>query len=87
VQSYTVTPLQRTLQPKDQERLTAAIRRAGFESSQEQEKMLNILLQNPASMEYDSPLSAPFFILLLSHDVAFMSSEQMTSRIAEPDVD
>jgi hypothetical protein len=85
VQLYTVKPPQRSLRPKDQERLTAAIRRAGFESPQEQEKMLNILLQNPASMEYDFPLPAPLFIHLLSHDAAFMSSEQVTSRTPEPD--
>ena len=87
VQSYTVKPPQRSLQPKNQEQLTAAIRRAGFESPQEQEKMLNILLQNPASMEYDFPFPSPFFVLLLSHDLASISSYQATSRTLEPDFD
>lgn len=51
VQSYTAKPPQRSLQPKDQVRLTAAIRQAGFDCPEEQEKVLNILLQSPASME------------------------------------
>lgn len=50
VRSYTVHTPQRSLRSKDQERLAAAIRRAGFESPQEQEKMLNILLQDPVTM-------------------------------------
>lgn len=53
IRSYTPKPPQRSLPPKDQERLTAAIRRAGF-PPQKEEKMLNILLQDPASMEYES---------------------------------
>lgn len=60
VRSYTMNPPQRSLKPKDQDRLTMAIRRAGFESPQEQEKMLNILLQDPVSMQYDCPLPAIF---------------------------
>ncbi|KAF4235731.1 hypothetical protein CNMCM8980_003225 [Aspergillus fumigatiaffinis] len=65
VQLYTVKPPQRSLRPKDQERLTAAIRRAGFESPQEQEKMLNILLQNPASMDHHDPRT-PFLAQALA---------------------
>lgn len=82
--SYTAR-LQRSLLPDDHGRLTAAIRRAGFESAQEQENMLKNLLQDPASMGYDSLLPAPFFVLLLPHDVIFMSSGYVTSHLHEPD--
>jgi hypothetical protein len=52
IRSYTPKALQRSLPLKDQERLTAAIRRAGFPPPKE-EKMLNILLQDPASIGYE----------------------------------
>ncbi|KAJ5753979.1 uncharacterized protein N7511_008132 [Penicillium nucicola] len=65
VQSYTVKPPQRSLRPKDQVRLAAAIKRAGFCSPEEQEKMLNILLQNPASMDHNDP-RAPFLAQALA---------------------
>jgi hypothetical protein len=84
-QFYTAPPLQRSLLPDDHGRLTAAIRRAGFESAQEQEKMLKVLLQDPASIGYDSLLPAPFFVLLLPHDVIFMSSGYVTYHLHEPD--
>lgn len=51
VQSYTVKSPQRSVRPKDQVRLTAAIKQAGFICPEEQEKMFNILLQSPATME------------------------------------
>lgn len=50
-QPYTDKPLQRSLRPKDQVRLTAAIRRAGFEGPEEQDKVLKTLLQIPACTE------------------------------------
>ncbi|KAJ5390946.1 uncharacterized protein N7496_002014 [Penicillium cataractarum] len=55
VQSYTVKSPQRSLRPKDQVRLTAAIRQAGFNCPEEQGKMLNILLQSPATMDHNDP--------------------------------
>lgn len=49
--SYKIKPAQRSLCQEDRDRLTRAIRRAGFDSPEEQEKVLNVLLQSPASME------------------------------------
>lgn len=49
--SYKLKPVQRSLRQDDQDRLTRAIRRAGFDGPEEQEKMLNVLLQSPATME------------------------------------
>ena len=51
VRSYEIKPPQRSLRPKDQDRLTQAIKRACFDSPEEPEKVLNILLQSPATME------------------------------------
>lgn len=51
VRSYEIKPPQTSLRPKDQDRLTQAIKRAGFDSPEEQEKVLNVLLQSPATME------------------------------------
>jgi hypothetical protein len=50
-QSCTDEPLQRSLRPNDQVRLTTAIRRAGFDGPEAQEKVLTSLLQSPASVE------------------------------------
>lgn len=49
--SYKLKPAQRSLRQEDQDLLTRAIRRAGFEGLEEQEKVLNVLLQSPATME------------------------------------
>jgi hypothetical protein len=49
--SYKFKPPQRSLLQKDQDRLIRAIRRAGFDDPEEQEKVLNVLLQSPATME------------------------------------
>jgi hypothetical protein len=67
-------PPQQSLQLKDQERLIVAIRQAGFESPQEQEKMLNILLQDPASMGYDCcfPQPSSFSHYLTHCDFVFL---------------
>jgi hypothetical protein len=64
VQSYTAKPPQRSLRSKDEVRLAAAIKQAVFDCPEQQEKMLNILLQNPASMEY-LPLPLDFSPLSL----------------------
>ncbi|KAF3399042.1 hypothetical protein DPV78_006982 [Talaromyces pinophilus] len=71
-QSYAVHPPQQSLQLKDQERLIVAIRQAGFESPQEQEKMLNILLQDPASMGYNDSRT-PFLVQTLAALLASVS--------------
>lgn len=73
VKSYTISPPQRSLQPEDQVRLAAAIKQAGFHCPEKQEKMLNILLQNPDNMEYFPFLytSPPFFcstLTFISHN-------------------
>ncbi|OKP13605.1 hypothetical protein PENSUB_796 [Penicillium subrubescens] len=51
VRSYEIKPPQRSLRPKDRDRLTQAIKGAGFDSPEGQEKVLNVLLQSPATME------------------------------------
>lgn len=60
VRSYEIKPPQRSLCPEDQDRLTEAIRRAGFDSPEEQEKVLNVLLQSPGTMEQACFLPIPF---------------------------
>ncbi|KAJ5151410.1 uncharacterized protein N7482_010662 [Penicillium canariense] len=65
VRSYEVKPPQRSLRPKDQDRLTRAIRRAGFDGPEEQEKVLNVLLQSPATMDHNDP-RAPFLAQALA---------------------
>lgn len=51
LQTYIPKPPQRSLRPKDQDRLSVAINQA-FDCPEEQKKVLNVLLQKPASMEY-----------------------------------
>ncbi|KAJ5672641.1 hypothetical protein N7507_001768 [Penicillium longicatenatum] len=65
VQSYKAKPPQRSLRPKDQIRLTTAIRQAGFDCPEEQEKMFNVLLQSPATMDHNDP-RAPFLAQALA---------------------
>ncbi|KAJ5971870.1 uncharacterized protein N7479_001788 [Penicillium vulpinum] len=65
VHSYTVKPPQWPIRPKDQVRLTAAVRRAGFNCPEEQEKVLNILLQSPGSMHHNDP-RVPFLAQALA---------------------
>lgn len=55
VKSYRLRPAERALELDDLHRLEEAIKRLGFESVEKQEKILNMLLQDPAIMEYGHP--------------------------------
>lgn len=61
-----------------------AIRRAGFDSSQEEEKMLNILLQDPDTMQYDHPFPQSLSFTALRND--FLSSKQVIFRKLQSDL-
>jgi hypothetical protein len=56
VESYKLRPAERVLEFDDLVRLEEAIKQLGFESVEKQEKILNILLQDPAIMEYGTLL-------------------------------
>ena len=56
VESYQLRPAERVLDLDDLLRLEEAIKQLGFKSVEKQEKILNILLQDPASMEYGTLL-------------------------------
>ncbi|KAF9890814.1 hypothetical protein FE257_005385 [Aspergillus nanangensis] len=65
VKVYKMKNPQRSLEAKDLERLKTAIRRCCFDSPEERAKMLNILLQSPASMGYHDR-RAPFLAQALA---------------------
>lgn len=69
VRSYTVKPPQRSIRSKDQLRLTVAIRQAGFVCPEVEEKILNVLLQSPATMEYASIFPFLCFMIFVSYSL------------------
>jgi hypothetical protein len=56
VKSYTPRPPEEVLELDDLHRLEEAIKRLGFEYLEKQEKILNMLLQDSATMEYGTLL-------------------------------
>jgi hypothetical protein len=65
VYSYKMEPPQKSLRASDLRRLKQAIHNDGYHSLDEKEMMLNILLQDPATMEYVTFLTFPNFLLYL----------------------
>ncbi|KAF7181452.1 hypothetical protein CNMCM7691_000670 [Aspergillus felis] len=72
VESYQLRRAERVLELDDLLRLEEAIIQLGFESVEKQEKILNILLQDPATMDDNDPRS-PFLAQALAALLVFIS--------------